>query len=271
MGKHVTRGCSIFTSLILGESHSGKTRSLSTLPGKSILFNLDGPDNVSALRVPYAEVSALEDYWLQPFEFGKILVVNYTAQGREISLQVNPREDKNRVDTLIKDLNSVGKNLAAIASEGGPGNLILETIGSLGEEVLSWVVTSNGRTDTQIQDYKVAQKKMFSIIGSMMGYGLNVVVTGHLQAEKDEITGRSRITPFIWGKSLPEIIPRLFGEVFQSLVMGDGKGGIKYVWQTKPDAGGFIGFLGTRKFDNLPKFLEQDFSYLDKLAKEAKK
>jgi hypothetical protein len=114
-------------------------------------------------------------------------------------------------------------------------------------------------------------KKVFSIIGSMMGYGLNVIVTGHLQSEKDEITGRGRMTPFVWGKSLPEMIPRLFGEVFQSLIVSDGKGGIKYVWQTKPDAGGFIGFLGSRKFDGLPKFIDQNFGYLDKLSKEAKK
>lgn len=232
------------------------------------MFNLDGPDNVTALRVPYQEVVSLEDYWLQPFDFGKILVVNYTAVQREISLLANPKEDRTRVDQLIKDINSLRAHPDALASEEGPGNLTLETVGSLAEEALSWVVSTQGRTDTQIQDYKIAMRKVFSILGSMMGYGLNVVVTGHLQSEKDEITGRSRITPFVWGKSLPEMIPRLFGEVFQSLVVSDGKGGIKYVWQTKPDAGGFIGFLGTRKFDNLPKFLEQDFGYLDKTAKE---
>ncbi len=267
----VERGFSIFTGLILGESHTGKTRSISTLPGKSLLFNLDGPDNVTALRVPFAEVVALEDYWVQPFDFGKVLVVNYTAMPKEISLLANPREDKLRVDQLIKDINSVREHLDALASEEGPGNLVLETVGSLAEEVLSWTVASQGRSDTQIQDYKIAMRKVFSIIGSMMGYGLNVVVTGHLQAEKDEITGRSRITPFVWGKSLPEMIPRLFGEVFQSLIVSNGKGGIKYVWQTKPDAGGFIGFLGSRKFDGLPKFIEQNFGYLDKLAKEGGK
>jgi len=69
---------------------------------------------------------------------------------------------------------------------------------------------------------------------------------------------------------MPETIPRLFGEVFQTIVTGTG-GTIKYQWLTKPTEGSTIGlkFLGTRKIDGLPRIIEQDFGYLDKLSKEA--
>lgn len=262
----------IFTSLILGESHTGKTRSLSTLIGKSVLFNFDGPDNVSALRVPYREVSRLTEFWKENQGIEKIVVVNYTATHREVNLLATPSPKKDRIQGFIEDLNSVGGNLEKIASSEGQGNLILETLAPFGDEVLDFIVASQGRSDTQIQDYKFARYKLQALLGSMMGYGLNVIVTGHLQSEKDEITGRGRITPQIWGKDLPNSIPKMFGEVFQSLVVaGSVAGSIKYQWMTRPDPGGFIGFLGTRKSDNLPKYIDQDFGYLEKGNKGVKK
>lgn len=251
----------------MGESHTGKTRSLSTLPGKSVLFNFDSPDNVSALRVPYKEVARLEDYWPDPFDFGKVLVVNYTAMPREVSLLANPPLRKDLVEILLKDINSVYQHLDVLATDEGNGTLIIETLGPFGDAVLDYIVASAGRADTQIQDYRPAMRKIAAVFGSMMGTGMNVIVTGHLQSEKDEITGRGRITPLIWGKILPEAIPKMFGEVFQSVVVSDGKGGVQYKWLTKPEPNGFIGFLGTRKFDNLPKYIDQDYGYLDRESK----
>lgn len=248
----------------MGESHTGKTRSLSTIEGKGILFNFDSPDNVSALRVPYQEVARLEDYWADPFDFGKVLVVNYTSVAREISLLASTPPRKDLIETLIKDINSIYQHMDVIATEMSKGTLIIETLGPFGDAVLDYIVASAGRSDPQIQDYRPAMRKVAAVFGSMMGTGMNVIVTGHLQSERDEITGRGRITPLIWGKILPEAIPKMFGEVFQSVVQSDGKGGLKYQWLTKPDPNGFIGFLGTRKFDNLPKYIEQDYSYLEK-------
>lgn len=235
------------------------------------MFNLDGPDNVSALRVPYSEILSLEDYWLQPFDFGKILVVNYTAVQREVSLVSNPKPDGTKLETLLKDINSLGKNLSALSTDEGQGNVILETIGPLGDDVLDFIIASNARADVQIQDYKPAWKKVASVFGTMMSFGLNTIVTGHLKSDKDEITGRSKQVPSIFGEVLPSMIPKMFGEVFLSTIISDGKGGIKYAWETKPQANGFIQFLGSRKIDNLPRYMDQDFGYLDKLSKEAKK
>lgn len=253
----------MFTMLNLGESHVGKTQSLSTLPGRSILFNFEPPDNLTSLRVPYQEELRLVEFWKRQQPIEKVLVIQYTGVPKEVSLLALPDPSKTKITAFIEDLNTMGKHLDEV------DNLILETLAPFGDEVLDFVVASNGRKDTQIQDYKIAKYKIQAIFGSMMGNGKNVIVTGHLQSERDEITGRGKVSPNIWGRDLPASIPKMFGEVFQSVITSDGKGGIKYQWQTKPDAGGFLQFLGSRKFDDLPRHIDQDFAYLDQAAKQA--
>ena len=239
------------------------------MPGKSVLFNFDGPDNVNSLRVPWKETPRLVDFIKNPADFGQILVVNYSSIYEELTVNAAPDPSKDKIRWLIEDIRALYQWKDNLAVEEKKGNVIIETLGSLGDEVLDFIVASNGRKDTQIQDYKIAKYKIQSILGSLMGLGLNFILTGHLQAEREEITGRGRITPMIWGKDLPASIPRMFGEVFQSLVVSDAKspGGIAYKWLTKPDPTGFIGFLGTRRFDDLPKFINQDFGYLVDLEK----
>jgi hypothetical protein len=244
---------------------------LGTLPGKVVLFNFDGPDNVTSLRVPYKEVLRLEDYWLDPFDFGKVLVVNYTAaETEDVALIAAPIPSKLLIENTTKDVNSIKKHLAELATEEGPGNIVIETVGSFGMAIFDYLVATNGRAAVQVQDYIPVAKKFASLLGKCMSYGLNVVLTGHLQSDRDEVTQKGRLVPLVWGSSIREAVPRMFGECFQSLVTSDGKGGVKYQWLTKPDPNGFIGFLGTRKMDadKLPKFVDQDYSYLDKAAKE---
>lgn len=50
------------TGLIVGESHTGKTRSIGTLPGITVLFNLE-PKGYQSLRVQYEITSSLRKYW----------------------------------------------------------------------------------------------------------------------------------------------------------------------------------------------------------------
>ena len=261
----------IFTSLVLGDSHTGKTRSLSTLPGKSVLFNFDGPDNVTALRVPFVETNSLCEFWETKQEIERIVVANYTAEvPGDLSLAADPMPRKDLVERFIKDINSLNIHSEYLMTEENNGNLIVETVGSLGYSILDYITAYNGKSKIEIQFYDSAMKKFAAIVGKLMSYGMNVIMTGHIQAEKDEITGWTRLTPYIWGKKMPETIPRLFGEVFQTIVTGTG-GTIKYQWLTKPTEGSTIGlkFLGTRKIDGLPRIIEQDFGYLDKLSKEA--
>jgi hypothetical protein len=189
--------------------------------------------------------------------------VQYMGVLRPLTTGASPDPNKVPIQSFIEDINFLGKNLEKVE------NLIVETLGPFGDSVLDFIVAMNGRKTTEIQDYKVAIAKLAGIFGALMGTRKNVVVTGHLQTEKDDVTGRGRMVPLIWGKSLPDAIPKMFGEVFQSFSRKDAKGGVEYKWQTKPTE--WLGFLGTRKFDDLPAVIDQDWSYLSKLEKGGKK
>jgi hypothetical protein len=187
--------------------------------------------------------------------------VQYMGVPRELTAGATPDPNKLPIQGLIEDINSVAKNVEKV------DNLVVETLGPFGDAVLDFIVAMNGRKQTEIQDYKVAIAKLAAIFGSLMAFRKNVIVTGHLQSDKDDITGKGRVVPLIWGKSLPDLIPKMFGEVFQSFSRGNGKGGTEYKWQTKPTD--WLGFLGTRKFDDLPAVIDPDWGYLDRLAKAA--
>lgn len=126
----------MFTMLNLGDSHTGKTQSLSTLPERSILFNFEPPDNVTSLRVPYREELRLMEFWKKKEPIEKVLVIQYTGVPREVSLLALPDPNKTKITAFIEDLNTIGKHLDEV------DNLILETLAPFGDEVLDFVVAS---------------------------------------------------------------------------------------------------------------------------------
>jgi hypothetical protein len=89
-----------------------------------------------------------------------------------------------------------------------------------------------------------------------------LVMLAHFQTERDEITGRGRQVPQVWGKSLPQDILKWFSTIFQTVTNPDGKGGTIYNWRTKPE--GLVESLGGRPpfADNLPVIIPQDFKAL---------
>jgi hypothetical protein len=253
----------MFTMLNVGESHMGKTRAISTLLGRTVLFNFEPPDNVSSLIVPYAEMKRLTDYWSLAKPIEGILVVQYGLISPKLTLGAKAAPTKDRMQAFIEDVLSMEKHL------GEFDNIAVETLAPMTEAALDFIVASNGRTETQIQDYGVAFDKVEAIIGTLMSFGKNVIATAHLESMKDEKTGRVRTLPLVIGKKLGPKMPKLFSEIFASEVTGTADKP-KYVWNTKPEPGGFLTFLGSRKdkYSKLPKFIEPDYGYLTKLLKE---
>jgi hypothetical protein len=167
------------------------------------------------------------------------------------------------MQAFLEDLISMEQHLREF------DNIAVETLAPLSEAALDFIVASNGRVDTQIQDYGVAFDKIETIIGKMMSFEKNVIMTAHLESIKDDKTGRVRTLPLTLGKKLAPKIPKLFSEIFASEITGSADKP-KYVWNTKPEPNGFLTFLGSRKdkYGKLPKYMEPDYGYLDKLLKE---
>lgn len=120
-----------------------------------------------------------------------------------------------------------------------PGTLILDSLTTFSDEMMRYLMRLNPgikRMDTKgaatpaMQDYQVARLFFKQILGELLNLPCNLIVTAHVQIDKDEITGEILRTPMLAGK-LSRELPILFPEVHRSFVK-DGK----YLGQTKSDA-----------------------------------
>jgi len=185
----------------------------------------------------------------------KVIVVDYTTASHKIEVSHLASPKKDRFMSLILDINSLEEHQQEF------NNIATDSLYPLGGDALEFIVDMNGRRDTQIQDYKIAIGKVEAVINSCSSYENKAfVLIAHFQSEKDEISGRGRMVPNVWGKDLPSLIPKKFSETFQTVVQDNGKGGMEYLWLTRPE--GLVGFLGSRIKDNLPRLIEPDFGKL---------
>ena len=262
---------SLFTMLNVGESHMGKTRALSTLKGNTIVFNFEPPDNVSSLTVPYVEMKSLMDWWKLEKAIGGILVVQYGMIATNFGMDARIRPTKDRGQAFIKDVQSLEVHLAEV------DNIVLETLEPFSYAWLEFIAASGGArnadAEIQLQDYNILVRKVTGALGKLMSFGKNFILTAHLDADKDETTGRVKVLPMSVGRKLGPLMPKLFSEIFSSEIRSKAGGGIEYVWNTKPEPGGFLTFLGSRKDKNgkLPKYIEPNYGYLETLLKEVEK
>lgn len=248
------------SGLLLGVSHSGKTRSFGTMPGRVILFNLEPPDNVVSLRVPYEETESLVDWWKdQPDRtWEKVLVVQYNEALTNVDLSVDFRPSTKSGNllytTLIKDINEAKRHSELFDSIG------FDSLYPMTQMCLDFILAGNQRTRTEWNDFRDSARKMLEVMSYVLALRKNVVVVTHIQQETDEATGRIRPLPSSIGKIVPNQFPKLFGECFKCVIKPNTKGGVDYLWQTHPDDE--YDYLGSRKRDNLPKLITQNWEVL---------
>ena len=250
--------------LIIGPPITGKTRSLGTLPGRTILFNWE-LEGYLALRVPYVVCKSLRDFWKEGRELKQttpgvrpteVIVVDYLVRPGSISEMKEVQLDRNHFLNFIKDANSLPEHLEEFDYIGA------DSLGPFATEALDFIIALNGRNTPQIQDYRDAIKKIMEVLFRIQGLGKPLIMLAHFQTERDEISGKGRQVPQVWGKDLPQNVLKWFSTILQSIAIPDGKGGTSYLWKTKPE--GLVESLGGRPpfADNLPATIPQDFKAL---------
>lgn len=87
---------------------------------------------------------------------------------------------------------------------------------------------------TSIQDYGIFASHFTQMLVRLLSLPANVVVTGHISTDKDELTGEIIRGPFLPGKQAPQMVPILFEEVYRAYAeTKDGKA--SYFAQTQSD------------------------------------
>jgi hypothetical protein len=225
-----------------------------------LILSLD-PQGFVALRVPYVELPPGR-FSAAAMESTETLVIDYNSAQRQVSGGVDRgsrvSESGMIYQMLVRDLNAalLCDDVQSIALDGltGLANVVLEAVMHL-----------NKRSKPNSQaDYGDAIEKLVEIISvCTAARSKHFVLVSHIMMEKDELSGRIKEIPLVYGKQLPNRLLALFESRFQSAFSGD-----SYFWITKPTP--LMGTIGTRLQDGLPEKIEQNFgSLFDGNAKPA--
>lgn len=140
----------------------------------------------------------------------------------------------------------------------------LDSLTTFSDESMKYLIADNPGIKRQItqgvqlpvlQDYQMARIWFKQIINAMLGLPCNVVMTAHIQVEKDEITGRIMRSPMMAGKLAYEL-PIYFGEVWRAY--RDDKG--QHWAQTQSDSN----FTCRSQIPGLPNPVKLDWAEIKK-------
>lgn len=74
-----------------------------------------------------------------------------------------------------------------------------------------------------LQDYQLYDKHMTKLLVNLLSLDCNVVVIGHVEVEKDELSGAIERKPLAAGQKLAPKLPVWFEEVYVAKTTGDGR------------------------------------------------
>jgi phage nucleotide-binding protein len=230
--------------LIYGLSGAGKTVFATGFPGPVFVMDFDG------------KVSSAASYWKGSSQLDQIEFESYAGKA-----------DFSKFWTKFQELLKLGK-----AGQLPYRTVVLDSITTFSASLMNEVMRQNpgdegkrsrvsDTTVPHLKDYQIAISHFKNTVAQLLSLPCNVVVTAHLQIDKDEMTGEILRQPLIFGKDLPGWLPMVFEEVYYASVIAgkDNKAehqaqarGPKYVCRTQIPALPATFKLG---YEELKKFL----------------
>lgn len=189
--------------LLIGDSGTGKTRFMGTLPKPYII---DFDNGLSTLRDhPTAQ---------------------FTSLGREVDGWII---FKGIVDQWLKS-----------GPQHGAETLCVDSLTFASDACMDYVLTKSHNINGQptIGEWGEAIREMKDILGKLSVMKAHVCVSAHATLVKDEVTGETFWQPLVVGKDLPSRLPIFFDEVYAPVVqqtLVEGKKKAVYKLQVKPD------------------------------------
>ncbi len=208
--------------LLLGDTGSGKTTQLLTLPGKKFAYLFD----------PNALLS-LQGFDLEYEEFMpdrlnlNIKSLKKDVPGTNVSQHKNTLYDEWQRDFEDKLNSSFFDDFDVIAFDSATTLLDL---------IMDRILTMNGRAGQwpQQDDYGPQMVTFTNICRALTSLNKTIFMTGHLDTRQDELTKKIFRQPMMTGR-LRTKIPLLFSDIFVCDTDLDVKGNIKHRIQTTPD------------------------------------
>lgn len=227
---------------VMGDAGTWKTVGASTFP-KPIIFDFDG------------KVSSAHSFWSK----------HDPKKLEEIEFEdCSPKDDKGTSFKKMNDLIGKIKQEYQKTGELPYETCVIDSATIMSTELLNWLVNFEtgiarntkikSRKVACMQDYMILAPTLSDFIFEVFNLPWNVVMTGHIQIQQDELTGAIERMPMIPGQ-MAKKIPIIFPEVYVSMAKGD-----KCIVQTKAD----FKYPCRSQIQGLPKEIEFNYENLTK-------
>lgn len=240
--------------LILGPSGSGKTRSLTTLPGTICVAEFD-PSGERSIRRPLKYFDPGDADKIEELSADEVAVIRYLSIQKTITkdfkLDSKQLNQKRMLDLFVLDTNILLKN-------DNIQNIAIDTLTGLSRIAKGACFSGAGTKGPTYRDWDLFAEKVLEIIEVAQGNeDKNLIVTGHLQTEKDAVTEAIKETPYAEGQKISRTIMQAFDIVYLAAYR-DGQ----YVWRTKPTE--TLQSIRNRLIDgdDVAEYIPQDFGKL---------
>lgn len=217
-----------------GDSGAGKTCFAATFPGPILYFDFDHKVDSASTFLRGKDLSHIDVVECAP------------------GVSPEPIEEMDR--ELAKDLSKYK-------------TIVIDSLTTYSNAVLRWLIKTNPGikrpiykqgTGTSMEDYGLLRREFARRIPNLLALPCNVVMLGHIDTEKDELSGEVRRLTRMDG-SFNKDLPIYFKEVWR--IYADGKGAR---WaQTQPDA-----YFNCRsQIAGLPNPVKLEYAELEKYLK----
>ena len=210
--------------LLLGNTGSGKTTQILTLPGKKFIYIFD-PNSLLSLRghdIDYEEfLPTQSSFDIKSLKKGVAGDTVMGAKGSEVYVAWERDFDAKVASGFFASYDVIG----------------IDSCTTLLDLIMDRMLTINGRPGTfpQQDDWGPQMVAFTSIMRTLTGMGKMLFLTGHLKTDKDENTQKVFRAPLFTGQ-LREKIPLLFSDIFLTDVQVDEPSGkVLYQIRTVPD------------------------------------
>jgi len=207
---------------ILGDTGSGKSTQLLSLPGKKFAYLFD-PNALLSLRG--ADV-----------DYEEFLPDRINLNIKSLSSKVPGDNVTHHKNTLYLDWQKDFEGKLDSGFFNAYDVIAFDSATTFLDVVMDRILTINGRAGQwpQQDDYGPQMIAFTNVVRTLMSMGKTIYMTGHLEMRQDELTKRIYRQPMLTGR-LRAKIPLLFSDVLVSNVSTDSKGSVQYQLQTVPD------------------------------------
>lgn len=215
-------GQEVESILLVGSTGGGKTTQFLTFPGRKFAYVFD-TNALASLRGHDVEY---EEFIPEHLDLD---VVSLSANKRDRTSK--PPEPKTyqlfETDFETRLRNGFFNDIDAIS---------IDSTTMLTDIVMDRVLYINGRFGKQpeMTDYVATTNTMIKLYRTILGLGVPVFITGHIEFQKDETTGRMQNVMAFLGR-LRQRFPMMFSEVWLAYGDVDKDGKVRYYVQTRQD------------------------------------